>query len=401
MTGEETGRLDDSNRETARQRCYTCFRPVAVCHCSAIPRIANQTPVLLLQHRRESFHPFNTARIVRRGLVNSQLIVDHNERLAAQVNLLPGAALLFPGPRSTLLDEAAARNPPRQLVVIDGTWHQAKTLLRHVPALRELPQYHLAPAQPSNFRIRQEPNEQALSTIEAVVAALRILEPSTHGFDELLSVFDLMVDRQLAHPKPDAGRRRNRRGRRVWPYIPEPLLHELNRVVVTYCECEGAPRGTRRGPQRAMYLAAERLGSGDCFESPIRTDPPVSETLLGHFELDRERFSSAPDFEQVRAKWAEFLRPNDLIVVYGFGTLRLLRELCPPATKFLVLKSINFHPTQRFESLDHMVTELSLAVPPVRHAGRAGRRVANAKALVAHLQAIGVAALSGEKVRPD
>ncbi len=246
----------------ARERCYVCFRPLAACHCAAIPRIENQTPVLLVQHRRESFHPFNTARIVRHGLVNSELVVDQNQRLAARIDLRPGAALLFPGSQARRLDELSPAERPAQLVVVDGTWHQVKTVLRHVPALRELPQYCLAPTRPSNFRIRREPNDQALSTVEAVVAALQILEPETAGLEQLLTVFNLMIDRQLAQPRPVAGRRRLRRPRRTGPFIPPVLIDELERIVVTYCEAEGVPRGVRRDEQRPRYLAAERLVTG-------------------------------------------------------------------------------------------------------------------------------------------
>lgn len=380
--------LESLEGTAPRERCYVCFRPLAACHCDAIPRIENRTPVLLVQHRRESFHPFNTARIVRHGLVNSELVVDQNQRLAARIDLRPGAVLLFPGSQARRLDELSPAERPTQLVVVDGTWHQVKTVLRHVPALRQLPQYCLTPTQPSNFRIRREPNEQALSTVEAVVAALRILEPETTGLEQLLTVFNLMIDRQLAQPRPVAGRRRLRRPRRTGPFIPPVLIDQPERIVITYCEAEGAPRGVRREEQRPRYLAAERLVTGERFEAAVQGEPSLTDTLLAHFELPRDCFAAAPTVDEVRAAWRDFLRPGDVVVVYGFGTQRLLREFSPPQTEFLVLKSIPFQPDRRFASLDHLVSELGLPVPAVAHAGRAGRRVANAKALVAYLRAL-------------
>jgi len=40
----------------------------------------------------------------------------------------------------------------------------------------QLSHYRLAPAQPGRYRIRREPQLDYLSTIEAIVAALRILD---------------------------------------------------------------------------------------------------------------------------------------------------------------------------------------------------------------------------------
>lgn len=180
-------------------RCYACFRPKDLCFCSSIPRIDNRTEVLILQHWRERFHPFNTARIVQRALLKSQLLADHTPNLEKQLHLQPRAGLLYPGPSAWLVSDLAPEQHPAQLVILDGTWNQAKTLLRDLPALQALPRYRLAPTAPSRYRIRREPNISSLSTIEAAVAALRILEPETVGFDQLLRAFDTMIEVQLAH----------------------------------------------------------------------------------------------------------------------------------------------------------------------------------------------------------
>jgi DTW domain-containing protein YfiP len=188
----------------AGSRCYGCFRPAAQCICGAIPRIENRTDVLILQHRRERFHRFNTARIVHRALRHSQLLIDRVPGIARRLELKPGAGLLYPSPAARLISEVPPEERPRQLVIVDGTWHQAKTLVRDIPALQRLPQYRLDPAAPSRFRIRREPHASALSTVEATVAALRVLEPETAGLDGLLAAFEAMVEAQLARFTPPA-----------------------------------------------------------------------------------------------------------------------------------------------------------------------------------------------------
>ena len=117
-----------------------------------------------------------------------------------ELPILPGAVLLYPGKQSKLLTELSPMQRPTQLVILDGTWHHAKTLYRDIPQLHTLPQYRLAPATPGQYRIRLEPTATSLSTVEATVAALKFLEPETEGFEQLLGAFNLMVEQQLAHP---------------------------------------------------------------------------------------------------------------------------------------------------------------------------------------------------------
>ena len=127
-----------------RRRCYECFRPVSLCFCEAIPRIDNRTDVLILQHVGERFHPFNTARIVQKALRRCRLIADHNRRFAAHhLPIQATAGLLYPRANAPSLTELPAAERPGQLVIIDGTWHQAKTIVRDVPQLQDLPCYRL------------------------------------------------------------------------------------------------------------------------------------------------------------------------------------------------------------------------------------------------------------------
>lgn len=192
------------NRRHAYGQCYGCLRPRVDCFCEEIPRIANQTNILILQHRRERRHRFNTVRITERALLNSHVMIGYTEEFAsAKLPIQSGAGLLYPGPTSRCLTDVVAdelTTPPTQLVILDGTWHHTKTFLRDIAVLRALPRFSLAPAAPSRYRIREEPNQQSLSTLEATAAALEILEPSTVGTAQLLKAFDRMVEGQLANP---------------------------------------------------------------------------------------------------------------------------------------------------------------------------------------------------------
>jgi DTW domain-containing protein YfiP len=195
------------DRVRGRPTCYRCWRPAVACICADVVAVANRTPVVIVQHPRERRHPFGTVRIARLGLRRVDVHVASGvlaERASLQPGRRetecppcapPGAALLFPAPDAAPLDEAR----PSALVVVDGTWPTARRLVRDNAWLQQLPRVRLDPARPGRYRIRRAPRPAfQLSTIEAVVEALRILEPDTPGLDDLLGAFDRMIERQIA-----------------------------------------------------------------------------------------------------------------------------------------------------------------------------------------------------------
>ena len=143
--------LSDEPAASFRARCYECYRPTELCFCDQIPSIANRTQILILQHVKERFHAFNTARIVRKALQNCELIVDQTARLAKRpFPFLPSTGILYPGDESILLSDLPEHQRPDQLVVLDGTWHHSKTFMKQIPVLQKLPRFRLEPAAPSN-----------------------------------------------------------------------------------------------------------------------------------------------------------------------------------------------------------------------------------------------------------
>jgi len=111
---------------------------------------------------------------------------------------LDGAWLLYPiGEPVTACPEP----PPRQLVVLDATWSQARRMYRKLAALRGLPVLHLPVEPMPSARLRESPGPGRVSTIEAIARALRLLEGD--GVASALEVlFAQAVDRARA-----AGRR--------------------------------------------------------------------------------------------------------------------------------------------------------------------------------------------------
>lgn len=185
-----------------RDNCYRCFKPVQLCLCARLRPVANRTAITILQHPRERFHALGTARIARLGLGNVRLLAPRGaarRSLHVPLSPAPGTGLLFPRESARELAEMPRREMPRGLVILDGTWSQARSLYRANRWLHELPHYRLSPGAPTRYRIRREPHPSFVSSIEAIVQALRITEPETPGLGGLLEVFEAMIDDQIAH----------------------------------------------------------------------------------------------------------------------------------------------------------------------------------------------------------
>lgn len=194
-----------------RPFCYRCWRTKILCLCNRVRVVENPVEILYLQHPNERTMPFNTARLAHLSLTKSRLVhglrFDDTRTIRDLLPRKEKVGILFPSPVAKDLSEA-----PRDLetlVIIDGTWREAKKIIYLSPTLLEFPHYAFVPEKPSNYRIRKEPKDEFISTIEATVTALRILDRDPSKYQELLDLFDRMVDRQV-----DFQRLNNRPGRR-------------------------------------------------------------------------------------------------------------------------------------------------------------------------------------------
>ncbi|CDF92527.1 MULTISPECIES: tRNA-uridine aminocarboxypropyltransferase [unclassified Pseudomonas] len=183
----------------SRIHCSRCHRPQSHCLCPLIPSLDSRTRVLLLQHPSEVNHALNTARLAALGLNNAELIVGEVfEDLPALLDR-PGyrACLLFPGEDAQPLQTCGPSDDPLLLVVPDGTWRKARKLLHLNPLLAALPRVTLADGGVSRYRLRKAPGPGALSTVEAIVQALQVLE-APMSFEPLLRPFEALIEGQIA-----------------------------------------------------------------------------------------------------------------------------------------------------------------------------------------------------------
>ena len=116
-----------------------------------------------------------------------------------------------------LTDQAEPLAQISGLILLDGTWSQAKALWWRNPWLLKCQRLVLLPVSPSRYgRLRQQPRPEALSTLEAAALALSLLEKQPAIQETLLAPFTLMLSKasnaasSLPPRRPNLDRRRFR-----------------------------------------------------------------------------------------------------------------------------------------------------------------------------------------------
>lgn len=373
-----------------RALCTRCRRPQAVCWCGQLTRLESRIHTVFLQHPRETKVAIGTARMAHLSLPNSELHQGVDFQAHARVRELAaqeGTALLFPGPTS-ILPHTLVDTPPKNLIVVDGTWALAGKIIHVNPFFKALPRIGLVPPRPSNYRIRKEPSDECVSTIEAVVHVLGALEGDEARFEPLLAAFDWMIDRQLEwqskRPGPPRVRvKKSPRPRRDFQ------LHELMKrpedVVALYGESNAYPiEAGMEGPAELIHLAALRPATNERFEAFIQPRRPLAPNAPVHLEVPPERFLQGESITDAIARFARFIRPNDLYCGWGPYARELLDTEGGPERAFSDVRVITARTIKRRPGGVEQAMRLMgrAELPESIGAGRAGRRLAALNALI-------------------
>jgi DTW domain-containing protein len=366
--------------------CRRCRRPTSVCYCIALPRIETATRVVILQHPRERDMPIGTAHMARLCLPQAELHVgvrwgESPPLLRALADPARPPILLYPGPGARDI----LRDPPRgpvTLVVVDGTWSQAKTVVRDNPVLHALPRYAFATPEPSQYRIRREPRAEYVSTIEALMHVLGVLEGEPARFRQLLDPLRMMVDAQLAC-QARAPRRRVRQPRPPRPprRFPDVLTRRFDDLVCVVGEANAWPYRTpgRNPPDELVHWVAHRVATGETFSQIAAPEQPLSPSTPFHSELPEDELRRAGPRDELLAGYARFSRPTDVVCAWGtFGLGLLIASGGALPVERIDLRTVAHRIANRkLGSLEAYAA--TLASPPTLTplaAGRAGRRLA-------------------------
>lgn len=198
-----------------RVACARCLRPQVTCLCALTKATAHRTEVLVLQHPQEQRHAKNSVALLRHSLAHCEVVVGERFAPAALAAMLhrPGrdTRLLYPDVPMVPASFApgAAAGASLRLVVIDATWRKSLRMLLEHPTLAALPRLSLAAPAPTRYRaIRAARQSSQVSTLEATVQALAMLEGPSFDAAPLLDAFGLFVAGVAArqqHRPPSVG----------------------------------------------------------------------------------------------------------------------------------------------------------------------------------------------------
>ena len=214
--------------------CPQCRKPEELCVCAAIAPVTTRIGTVILQHPQEQTEDLGTGWLAHRQLANSILrvglswpslkreIEDDEVEMRRWAVLYLGAAKEAPRegePELLLLDRKGGRLAEASsilrslhgIILIDGTWSQAKSLWWRNPWLLKAHRLVLNPAARSRYgKLRREPRRESLAVIEAAALALARLEHRPELESLILRPFDLLVEKvkssaKAGAPRPSAG----------------------------------------------------------------------------------------------------------------------------------------------------------------------------------------------------
>ncbi|MFB9267381.1 tRNA-uridine aminocarboxypropyltransferase [Bradyrhizobium erythrophlei] len=245
---EPTKTNTEANTEIADEmlaECPHCGKPMPLCICDSVTPIESRIQLLILQHPQEQDRALGTARLTARHFKNAAVriglswpslskalgrpVADPSRwavlylgsakvedlETDAEIVAINRKGELEPGQRAILADIEG-------IVLLDGTWSQAKALWWRNAWMLKCQRVILGPKRPSRYgRLRREPRRDGLSTIEAAAMLLAGLEKRPDIAEALIASFERMLARfsevqakmpELA-PKPKKKDfRRRRRG---------------------------------------------------------------------------------------------------------------------------------------------------------------------------------------------
>lgn len=205
------------------ETCPKCGKRTDLCVCSDDAPFNNKHFVLILQHPQEQDKELGTARIICDRLKNAALVValsrpslksvlnrDADPKkwgvlyLGAQ-NETPVAPGLYALTRKGTLcpDSDAVFKGLEGIILLDGSWSQAKALWWRNPWLLKTQRLLLVPEKRSLYgKLRKEPRKESVSTLEACAQCLTFLGEDKAMADGLTAAFARLLEKyRAAHGK--------------------------------------------------------------------------------------------------------------------------------------------------------------------------------------------------------
>lgn len=191
-----------------RTLCNQCQRPLSVCWCKSLPnpRLNPKNRIIVLQHPAEQKKCLRTAPILSLGLNENKCLIFKGKKFPGEHKGLdeilnsPNSLLLYPCSGSTDLKFIdISEHYYFNLILLDGTWPQAKAMYAANAVLHTIKPVKLVLNSISKYIIRTQPTNGCLSTLETASEALSILENNPIYKDKLTAPLSSLCNYQIEH----------------------------------------------------------------------------------------------------------------------------------------------------------------------------------------------------------
>ncbi|GAA71902.1 tRNA-uridine aminocarboxypropyltransferase [Pseudoalteromonas sp. BSi20439] len=180
--------ISESRREfNARggkmDRCEQCLIAKHYCICEGAEYASCDAAVCLLMYHNESFKPSNTGRLIAEIVPDNYAFRwDRTSPDPALLALLNNDKyqpfVIFPAEDVetdrvvTQVETLAGKQP--LFIFLDGTWREAKKMIRKSPYLDNLPVLSITAQKLSDYRLRVAPHAHQLGTAEVAIMVLAL-----------------------------------------------------------------------------------------------------------------------------------------------------------------------------------------------------------------------------------
>ncbi|WP_377112287.1 tRNA-uridine aminocarboxypropyltransferase [Pseudoalteromonas sp. M58] len=180
--------ISESRREfNARggkmDRCEQCLIAKHYCICEGAEYASCDAAVCLLMYHNESFKPSNTGRLIAEIVPDNYAFRwDRTSPDPALLALLSNEQyqpfVIFPAEDVetdrvvTQVEPVAGKTP--LFIFLDGTWREAKKMIRKSPYLDNLPVLSITAQKLSDYRLRVAPHAHQLGTAEVAIMVLAL-----------------------------------------------------------------------------------------------------------------------------------------------------------------------------------------------------------------------------------
>ncbi len=199
--------------------CPHCGKPLPLCICDSVTPIESKISLLILVHPQEQDKALGTARLTAMHFRNAVVKIglswpSLSKALGRKVEDPSRWAVLYLGSAKVsdletdaeivAIDRKGGIEPHQRailediegVVLLDGTWSQAKALWWRNAWMLKCQRVILGPKRPSRYgELRKEPRRDGLSTIEAAGLLLARLEKRPEIAEALNGSFERMLAR--------------------------------------------------------------------------------------------------------------------------------------------------------------------------------------------------------------